>query len=40
MTPVERAELLNAYRDGPSRLKESVAGASIAQLDDAPPELG
>ncbi|MXX80784.1 MAG: hypothetical protein F4Y69_07095 [Chloroflexi bacterium] len=40
MTSDERSELLSRYRDGPRRLKESVAGASIAQLDGAPPEPG
>ncbi|MCY3557308.1 MAG: DinB family protein [Chloroflexi bacterium] len=40
MTSDERSELLSRYRDGPNRLKESVAGASIAQLDGAPPEPG
>ncbi len=35
-----RAGLLNRYRAAPGLLAESVAGASIAQLDGAPPEPG
>ena len=35
-----RADLLARYRAAPKLLAESVAGASIAQLDGAPPEPG
>lgn len=36
----DRAALLERYLMAPERLRESVAGASIAQLDGAPPEPG
>ena len=35
-----RRELLTRYRAAPRLLAESVAGASLAQLDGAPPEPG
>ena len=35
-----RGELLARFRAGPAALRASVAGASIAQLDGAPPEPG
>ena len=35
-----RGELLARFRAGPADLRASVAGASIAQLDGAPPEPG
>ena len=40
MDSEQRAELLARYRVAPRLLTESVAGASIAQLDGAPPEPG
>ena len=40
MTSDQRTALLARYRNGPQMLRESVAGASIAQLDGAPPEPG
>lgn len=40
MTNDARAALLNHYRASPQRLRDSVSGASIAQLDGAPPEPG
>ena len=40
MTAEARDELLAQYRSAPERLRASVAGASIAQLDGAPPEPG
>ena len=36
----ERVELWGRYRAGPGALRASVAGASMAQLDGAPPEPG
>ena len=36
----ERAVLLERYGSAPSLLRDSVAGASMAQLDGAPPEPG
>ena len=40
MKPEDRAELFARYRSAPKLLRDSVAGASIAQLDGAPPEPG
>ena len=40
MNAEERAELLARYRAMPQRLRDAVAGVSIAQLDGAPPEPG
>ena len=40
MASEERAALIEQYRSAPQALRESVAGASIAQLDGAPPEPG
>lgn len=40
MDAEQRADLLSRYRAAPKLLAESVAGASIAQLDGAPPEPG
>ena len=40
MDAEQRADLLARYRAAPRRLTESVAGASIAQLDGVPPEPG
>ncbi len=40
MTPDQRTALLARYRGGPQLLSEAVAGASLAQLDGAPPEPG
>ena len=37
---LDRTALLERYRTAPQRLRESVSGASIAQLDGAPPEPG
>ena len=40
MNAEARADLLARYQAAPQRLRESVAGSSIAQLDGAPPEPG
>ncbi len=40
MTNEVRAGLLSSYRASPQRLRDSVSGASMAQLDGAPPEPG
>ena len=40
MNRADRTELLGQYRSAPQRLRDSVSGASIAQLDGAPPEPG
>ena len=40
MTAEAREALFARYRSAPKLLRESVAGASIAQLDGAPPEPG
>ncbi len=40
MTTTSRTELLNRYKEAPQLLAASVAGASMAQLDGAPPEPG
>ena len=40
MNAEARADLLARYQRAPTLLRESVAGASIAQLDGAPPEPG
>ena len=40
MNAEQRADLLDRYRAAPKLLTQSVAGASIAQLDGAPPEPG
>ena len=40
MNADERTELLARYRQAPALLTESVAGASLAQLDGSPPEPG
>ena len=40
MSAVAREDLLARYRSLPEALRASVAGASIAQLDGAPPEPG
>ena len=40
MSSEAREELLARYRSAPDALRASVAGASIAQLDGAPPEPG
>jgi hypothetical protein len=40
MDAEQRAKLLARYRAAPALLAESVAGASLAQLDGKPPEPG
>ncbi len=40
MNAEARDALLARYRSAPQRLRESIAGSSIAQLDGAPPEPG
>ena len=40
MEAEERGDMFARYRAGPGALRASVAGASMAQLDGAPPEPG